>query len=79
MSRPSTLIDHNPNKTLWIDLDAFKGFGFGAVVFHTSTNENLAQGQYLSSSSVKPIFFSRLVTAAKKNYWPTKLEIADFV
>ena len=33
LSHPSTLLHHNPNKTLWIDLDAPKEFGFGAVVF----------------------------------------------
>ena len=41
LSQPSTLVYHDPDKTLWIDLDASKEFGFGAVVFHTSTNENL--------------------------------------
>lgn len=30
--------------------------------------------------SMQPILFlSRLLTAAEKNYWPTKLEIAGFV
>ena len=71
---------HDLNKTLWIDLDASKGFGFRAVVFHTSTDEKLAQGRWPSSSSVKPLFFlSRLLTAAEKNYWPTELKIAGFV
>ena len=80
LSHPSTLIHHDPNKTLWIDLDAFKQFEFGAVVFHTSTDENLSQGRWSSNSSVKPLlFFSRLLIAAKKNYWPTELEIAGFV
>ena len=80
LSQPLTLVHHDPDKTLWIDLDASKEFGFGAVVFHTSTNEDLPQGRWPSSGSVKPNFFlSRLLTAAEKNYWPTELEIAGFV
>lgn len=65
---------------LWINLDASQEFGFGAVVFHTSTDEYLPQGRWPSSSSVRPILFlSRLLTSAKKNYWPTELEIAGFI
>ena len=41
LSQPSTLVHHDPDKTLWIDLDASKEFGFVAVLFHTSTGENL--------------------------------------
>ena len=80
LSQPSTLVHHDPDKTLWIDLDASKEFGFGAVVFHTSTGENLPQGRWPSNASVKPILFlSRLLIVAEKNYWPTELEIAGFV
>ena len=80
LSQPSTLVHHDPNKTLWIDLDASKKFGFGVVVFHTSTCENLPQGRWPSSALVKPILFlSRLLTSAEKNYWPKELEIAGFV
>lgn len=80
LSHFSTLIDHNSNKTLWIDLDAFKEFGFEAVIFYTSTNKKLFQGRWPSNSSVKPILFLfRLLTIAEKNYWPTKLEIVSFV
>ena len=52
LSHPSTLVHHNPDKTLWIDLDASKEFGFGAVVFHTSADETLPDGRWPSSSSV---------------------------
>lgn len=61
-------------------LDAFNKFGFGEVIFHTSTNDKLFQGRWPSSNSVRPILFlSRLLTTAERNYWPTKLEIASFV
>lgn len=35
LSYPTILVYHNANKTLWIDFDAFKEFGFGAITFHT--------------------------------------------
>lgn len=35
LSRPITLVHHNPDRPLWIDLDGSKEFGFGAVAFHT--------------------------------------------
>lgn len=80
LSYPSTLVHHNLDKTLWIDLDASKEFGFGAVVFHSIPDKLLPDKRWLSSSFVQPIFFSsRLLTAAEKNYWPTELEIAGFV
>lgn len=37
------LIYHDHDKILWIDLDAYKKFGFGAVVFHTSPNKKIAK------------------------------------
>lgn len=80
LSHPSTFVHHNSDKTLWIDLDASKKFSFGAVVFYTSFDKTLFKGYWLSNSSVILIFFlSWLLTLAKTNYWPTKLEIISFV
>ncbi len=80
LSHPSTFVHHNPDKTLWIDLDASKELGFGVVIFHTSTDDKLLQGRWPSSNSMRPILFlSGLLTTAERNYWPTKPEIAGFV
>ena len=80
LSQPSTLVHHDPEKVLWINLNASKEFGFGAIVFHTASNEALPEGRCLSTTSVQPIFFlSRLLISAERNYWPTELEIAGFV
>ena len=45
LSKLITLIHHDPNKILWINLDAFKEFGFGAVVFPTFPNKELPEGK----------------------------------
>ena len=80
LRRPTTLVHHNADKTLWIDLDALKKFGFGAVAFHTAGVDVVPEGKWPSSTLMQPILFlSRLFTAAEKNYWPTELEIAGFV
>lgn len=80
LSQPATLVHYDPEKILWIDLDASKEFGFGAIVFHTAANETLPEGRWPSTTSVQPVLFlSRLLTPAKKNYWLTELEIAGFV
>ena len=71
---------HNPDKVLWIDLNASKEFGFGAVAFHDTEGSSLPEGRWPSRTSMQPILFlSRLLTQAEKNYWPTELEIAGFV
>ena len=80
MSQSSTPVHHNLEKVLWIDLDASKEFGFGAIVFHTAANETFLEGCWSSTTSVQPVLFlSRLFTPAERNYWPTELEIAGFV
>ena len=74
------LVHHNADKTLWINLDEFKKFGFGIVAFYTAEEDVLPEGKWSFSTSMQPILFLfRLLTAAEKNYWPTELEIAGFV
>ena len=71
---------HNPKKILWIDLDASKEFGFGAIVFYTASDEAILEGRWPSASAIQPIFFFfRPLTSAERNYWSTELEIAGFV
>ena len=80
LDQPSTLVHHNPEKILWIDLDAFKKFGFGAIVFHIAFGEAIPEGYWPSASAIQLIlFFSRYLTPAERNYWPTELKIAGFV
>ncbi len=71
---------HDPDKVFWIDLDASKEFGFGAIVFHTISNEAIPEGRWPSATNIRPvIFLSRLLTHAERNYWSTELEVAGFV
>lgn len=74
------LIHHDLNKILWIDLNAFKKFGFEAVVFYISPNKKLLERKWPSRSFLQLILFlSRLLTLVERTYWPTELEIAGFL
>lgn len=80
LSQLSILVHHNSEKILWIDLNAFKKFGFGAIIFHTTPSEAIPEERWLSANTIQPILLlSRLLAPAEKNYWPTKLKIAGFV
>ena len=80
LSQPSTLIHHNPEKVLWIDLNASKEFGFGAIVFHMAANKTFLERRWPFTISVQPVLFlSRLFTPTERNYWPTELEITGFI
>ena len=45
LNRFTTLVRNNANKTLWIDLDTSKEFGFGAVAFYMAGGEVLPEGK----------------------------------
>ena len=50
------------------------------MLFHARTDKELPKGKWPSRSVIcLIIFLSRLLTPAKRNYWPTELEIAGFV
>lgn len=79
LSQPSILVHHDPNKVLWIDLDASKEFGFGAQVFHVK-DYDFSTKKWPPRSAIQPIMFlSRMLSEAERNYWPTELEVAGFV
>lgn len=72
------LVHPDPERQIFIDLDASKEFGFGAMVYHLK--KNLTIGNYLARKAVEPILFlSRLLNLAKTWYWPIELELAGIV
>lgn len=74
------MVYHDLEKILWINLDAFKEFDFEVIIFYMAANKTFSEERWSSTILVQPFFFlSRLLTPAKKNYWPIELEIAGFV
>ena len=77
LSRPSFLYHFDDTADLYIDLDASKAYGFGAMVYHLKGELKTA---YPTVSQVKPVLFlSRLLKDAETRYWPTELELAGIV
>ena len=69
LNRPTRLVHHNADKTLWIDLDVSKKFGFSIVAFHMARDDVLPKEKWPSSILIQSILFlSRLLTIIKKNY-----------
>lgn len=93
LSKPTYLVHFDSAKQLYIDLDASKCFGFGAMVYHTkephtdnkngglSNTETSSKGKTIPlKSSIQPIMLlSRLLKSAETRYWPTELELAGMV
>ena len=68
----------------WTDLDASRVWGFGVQIFHVkkeyATAITAAAAKWPPRTAIEPIMFlSRALTSAERSYWPTELEIADFV
>ena len=51
-SQPSILLHYNPSLQLYVDLDASKAFGIGAMVYHSKDNSALPK-----KTSIEPIMF----------------------
>ena len=79
LSQPSFLVHFDDKRVLYINLDASKDFGFGAIVYHIIGS--IKEGEtYPRRSQIRPILFlSRLLKDAETRYWPTELELAGIV
>lgn len=77
-SQARFLVHFDANRILFIDIDASKKRGFGAMVYHlkaTCQDPNKPK-----RTDIEPIMFlSRMLNAAEAKYWPTELEMAGLV
>ena len=69
LSKPSLLVHFDPNRPLWIDLDASREWGFGVQIFHVK-QENANMYKAPADLSSKPSMKS--ATATK---WPARTAI----
>ncbi len=84
----SYLIHFDLTKCLYINLNAFKSFGFDIMIYHIKkeVHTNIKKGNssiakiFLSKSFIQFIMFlSRLLKPAKTHYWLTELELAGMI
>ena len=77
LSRPCFLHHFDDSKALFIDLDASKEGGFGAMIYQVSGE---LQGYYPTRTQIRPVLFlSRILKDTETRYWPTELELAGIV
>ena len=79
---PNFLYHQDPNRCLYIDLDASKRHSFGVMVYHMQDDHDGPLDHTVKGNrhKVQPILFlSKLLTDAETRYWPTELEIACLV
>jgi len=76
-SQSTMLVRFLSKHQLYVDLNAFKKFGFEAHVYHTKKAEKNKTPQ---QKSMKPILFlSQLLTDVKTRYWSMKLEVIKLI
>jgi len=74
----STMLIHfSPKHQLYVDLNAFKEFEFGAHVYHAKEAKKDKTPWQKSMKSI--LFLSWLLTDAETHYWPTELKVAELV
>ena len=79
-SQPSILLHYNPSRQLYINLDASKAFGIGAMVYHRKDTNAQNTGALPKKTSIKPILFlSQLLPDAEIQYWLMELETTGLV
>ena len=65
-SQPSILSHYDPSRQLYMNLDALKTFGFGAMVYHSKNTSAQDACALPEKTSIEPIlFFSQLLTGAE--------------
>lgn len=70
-----TFLTHfDPKRQLYIDIDASKERGFGAMIYHLKGSD---RAKPTAIDSI--LFLSKCLLPAKSKYWPTKLEMAGVV
>ena len=73
---PTFLAYYDPNRVLFIDLDASKVWGLAAMIYHVKNYV----GKPYTRNDIEPIMFlSKMLNAAETNYWPTELEVAGII
>ena len=77
---PTILYYFDPNKVLFLQVDAYIERGFGVIVFYLANSYNWVPGTIIPSNKVRPIiFFSRCLIGLETRYSPSKQEVAYLV
>ena len=76
-AEPTFLCHFDSECCLYIDVDAFKQYGFSAVIYHVDGNPDDTEFSCHSIQSI--MFLNKLLMSAEQNYWLTEMETAELV
>ena len=80
ISHSFILYHFNVDKSFWIDLNTFKKFEIKIIIFHLKNEIKLEKEKWSFRTSILSVlFFSRQLTAAKRNYWSTELKTFELM
>jgi RNase H-like domain found in reverse transcriptase/Reverse transcriptase (RNA-dependent DNA polymerase)/Chromo (CHRromatin Organisation MOdifier) domain/Integrase zinc binding domain len=76
----TTLAHHDPDKSLFLQIDGSLERGFGVMVFHLKTDFRWEPGTVIPSNQVLPVMYlSRCLSSPELRYGPSELEVACLV
>jgi len=73
--RKKILTHFNSDCQLWINLDAFKKINFVDMIYHVKDEKMI----FTQLNVQFILFLSRILNFAERNYWFTKLKVADLI
>ncbi len=73
--RKRVLTHFNSDRQLWADLDAFKKINFVDIIYYIKNEKTI----FIRLNVQSILFLSRTLNSAERNYWSTKLKVADLV
>ena len=77
---PTILYYFDPDKVLFLQVDAYIERGFGIIVFYLANSYIWVPGTIIPSNKVRPIIFlSRCLTGLETYYGPSKQEVACLI
>ncbi|KAL2272289.1 hypothetical protein FJTKL_06972 [Diaporthe vaccinii] len=80
LAQPNALFHQDPNKHLFLQIDASKTNGFSGLIFQLQDGYHWDPKQPIPRTAVRPLsYFSKTLTSAKAKYWPTELKVACLV
>jgi hypothetical protein len=80
LMRDEAVYHHDPERVLYLQIDASKENGFSALLFHTAKSYLWDKKSHIPRTVIQPIkYISKTLNTAEKKYWPTELEVACLV
>lgn len=77
-SKSTILIHRDPSRPPYVDVNASKKPGFGAMIYHV--RRDLLKTEEICRNDIQPVLFlSRQLSPAESRYWPTEMKKAGLV